>query len=82
MLQVSEAGRLYDELIKKIFSKSPAPLAYSNLVLRTAQYNENIWEDVLKVQPRAFKHISITSSTHRQSFADPHRQSSNRVPWC
>jgi hypothetical protein len=46
---VTEAGRLYDELIKKIFSKSPAPLAYSNLVLRTAQYNENVWEDVLKV---------------------------------
>ncbi|TFJ83116.1 hypothetical protein NSK_005585 [Nannochloropsis salina CCMP1776] len=47
--KVKEAGRLYDELIKKIFNKSPAPLAYSNLVLRTAQYNENVWEDVLKV---------------------------------
>ncbi|KAM3567658.1 hypothetical protein VYU27_010201, partial [Nannochloropsis oceanica] len=47
--KVTEAGRLYDELIKKVFNKSPAPLAYSNLVLRTAQYNENIWEDVLKV---------------------------------
>ena len=29
--------------------QAPAPLAYSNLVLRTAQYNENVWEDVLKV---------------------------------
>lgn len=29
--------------------QAPAPLAYSNLVLRTAQYNEVVWEDVLKV---------------------------------
>jgi patatin-like phospholipase/acyl hydrolase len=45
---VAEAEGLYDDLIKKIFNKSPAPLAYSNLVLRTAQYNENVWEEVLR----------------------------------
>lgn len=47
-LSVRHAERMYDELIRKIFTKAPAPLAYSQLVLRTAQYNENIWEDLLK----------------------------------
>jgi hypothetical protein len=44
---IKDAAWLYDDLIKKIFNKAPAPLAYSNLVLRTAQYNEHVWEQIL-----------------------------------
>jgi len=47
-LAAKDAEKMYDELIVKIFTKAPAPLAYSQLVLRTAQYNENYWEEVLR----------------------------------